>query len=142
MLDELKRYATLGLASTVGIAGALSYAFLTWRKAASPGEDAEWVRMSVAFETCVVFFAGTYFSGWGFARLFKARALAGEIFHHGSWHLKLLGVVTALLAAERGYLARGRGFGRFDDWVALGFTGICLLLVIVFYLGPRPPART
>ena len=136
-MDALKRYATLLLAAAGGITAAVGYGFLTWptSQAASkalPKDAGEMEKMAAVFEVCVVFFATTYLSGWGWERLLRARELADEIRRNASWHLKFLFFFSALLGAQRWWFARGRGFGRLDDWVAVAFAAAFGLTAIAF----------
>jgi hypothetical protein len=137
---ELKRYVTLFLAATVGIAAAVGYGYFTWtpKHPAAPAvskDDPEMETLASSLSVCIVFFGVTYLSGRLFARLLNARDLAEEIRGNSTWHMRLLMLLSALIGFERWWFARGRVFGRFDDWVALGVALSFAAVAIVFEIG-------
>ncbi|HLY74843.1 MAG TPA: hypothetical protein VKU80_12060 [Planctomycetota bacterium] len=86
-------------------------------------------------EVCIVFFALVYYSGRGFARLFRAPGLADEIKHRGDWPLTILGVLLGLVLASRLWFTTKHGWHRFDGLAALVLIAGLLVLTIVFKLG-------
>jgi len=83
------------LAALIATTGAVGYAALTWGDASDAQNglsksDREWVRKAQVMEVCCVWFGLIYWSGRGFARLLRARALADEIRRRSRWHMQVL----------------------------------------------------
>lgn len=135
-MESLKRFVVLVVSGLLGAGMAVGYAWLTWSKP-EPGADRDMESMAQSFSVCVVFFGATYLLGRLFAGLIGARALAAEIARHSSWHMKTLLFFSALMGTLRWWFARGRGFGRLDDWITMGFMVAFIVAGIAFHIGGR-----
>ena len=139
VMDSLKRLACLLLAAVVGLSGAVGYAYLTWSDhqtvvGSLTKSEAEFYEQEYIFEICIIFFAFIYFSGRGFAIVFRAPDLASEIQRRGNWHLTILECMLGLIILSRVWFTTKHGWHGFDNVFAFLLIGALLALAIIFQL--------
>ena len=136
--NEVVRYATLALASSLGLVAAIAYGVLMWPTGASEGDQRSTL---FPIEVCSIFFSVLYNSAVFLAGRFRHPTLAAEVAGESRWRMVIIdGVLGIGIIATRMNEVLTTAF----DLMSVLPLGYGLLLIIVpgirLYKSKRAPA--